>query len=209
MKKIVVLICCCLLALPVSSRAQDVPEGWEFGGWEFFEVYHNFGNSPFFGSFYFEHDNFHYRYFDCWYTRTILGAKILPWLKADVGYDFMKEPSALKHKLILDVTGTLKSGNFNVSLRERYLHTWTHSGGPQANELRSRLKVQYDVPHTRWSPYLAVEFISWGQWNKTRHYVGSLYNFNSWLQLETYYIYYTHNGKPAQHILGIGLNFTL
>ena len=76
MKKIVVLICCCLLALPVSSRAQEVPEGWEFGGWEFFEVYHNFGDSPFFGSFYFEHDNFHYKYFECWYTRTILGTKI-------------------------------------------------------------------------------------------------------------------------------------
>ena len=159
--------------------------------------------------FYFEHDNFHYKYFECWYTRTILGAKILPWLKADVGYDFMKEPSALKHKLILDLTGTLSSGNFNVSLRERYLHTWTHSGGPQANELRSRLMVKYNVPHTGWSPYLAVEFIGWGQWNKTRHYVGSLYNFTSWLQLEAYYIYYTHNGKPAQHILGIGLNFTL
>lgn len=54
-----------------------------------------------------------------------------------------------------------------------------------------------------------MEVISWDQWRKTRHYVGSHYNFNSWLQLETYYIYYTHRDKPAQHILGIGLNFTL
>ncbi len=198
-----------VMALPGTVKAQEVPEGWSFGGWEFFEVYHDFGKTPFFGSFYFEHDNFHYKYFDNWYTRTILGVKVLPWLKADVGYDFVKEPSVLKHKLILDLTGTLKSGNFNVSLRERYMHTWRHSGGPQANELRSRLKVQYNVPDTRWSPYLAVEVISWGQWIKTRHYVGSQYSFNDWLQLETYYIYYSHNGKPAQHILGIGLNFKL
>ena len=197
------------MALPGTVRAQEVPEGWSFGGWEFFEVSHDFGKTPFFGSFYFEHDNFHYKYFDNWYTRTILGVKVLPWLKADVGYDFVKEPSVLKHKLILDLTGTLKSGNFNVSLRERYMHTWIHSGGPQGNELRSRLKVQYNVPDTRWSPYLAVEVISWGQWIKTRHYVGSQYSFNDWLQLETYYIYYSHNGKPAQHILGIGLNFKL
>lgn len=198
-----------VMALPGTVKAQEVPEGWSFGGWEFFEVYHDFGKTPFFGSFYFEHDNFHYKYFDNWYTRTILGVKVLPWLKADVGYDFVKEPSVLKHKLILDLTGTLKSGNFNVSLRERYMHTWRHSGGPQANELRSRLKVQYNVPGTRWSPYLAMEVISWGDWIKTRHYVGSQYNFNDWLQLETYYIYYSHNGKPAQHILGIGLSFTL
>ena len=198
-----------VMALPETVKAQEVPEGWSFGGWEFFEVSHDFGKTPFFGSFYFEHDNFHYKYFDNWYTRTILGVKVLPWLKADVGYDFVKEPSVLKHKLILDLTGTLKSGNFNVSLRERYMHTWIHSGGPQGNELRSRLKVQYNVPDTRWSPYLAVEVISWGQWIKTRHYVGSQYSFNDWLQLETYYIYYSHNGKPAQHILGIGLNFKL
>ena len=198
-----------VMALPGTVKAQEVPEGWSFGGWEFFEVYHDFGKTPFFGSFYFEHDNFHYKYFDNWYTRTILGVKVLPWLKANVGYDFVKEPSVLKHKLILDLTGTLKSGNFNVSLRERYMHTWIHSGGPQANELRSRLKVQYNVPGTRWSPYLAMEVISGGDWIKTRHYVGSQYNFNDWLQLETYYIYYSHNGKPAQHILGIGLNFKL
>lgn len=198
-----------VMALPGTVKAQEVPEGWSFGGWEFFEVSHDFGKTPFFGSFYFEHDNFHYKYFDNWYTRTILGVKVLPWLKADVGYDFVKEPSVLKHKLILDLTGTLKSGNFNVSLRERYMHTWRHSGGPQTNELRSRLKVQYNVPGTRWSPYLAMEVISWGDWIKTRHYVGSQYNFNDWLQLETYYIYYSHNGKPAQHILGIGLNFKL
>ena len=192
-----------------KAWAQDeVPEGWSFGGWEFFEVYHDFGNSPFFGSFYFEHDNYHYKYFDNWYTRTTLGVKVLPWLKADVAYDFIKTPSDLRHKLLLDLTGTLKSGNFKVALRERYMHTWIQGGG-QGNELRSRLKVQYSIPDSRFTPFLAMEVISWKEWMKTRHYVGCCYDFTSWMQLEVYYLYYTHNGRPAQHILGLGLNFNI
>ena len=155
------LIILLALAFPLGVRAQEVPEGWNFGGWEFFEVYHDFGNSPFFGSFYFEHDNYQYKYFDNWYTRTTLGVKVLPWLKADVAYDFVKTPSDLRHKLLLDLTGTLKSGNFKVALRERYMHTWIQGDGGQSNELRSRLKVQYSIPDSHFTPYLAMEVISW------------------------------------------------
>lgn len=208
MSKVHKLVILLLLALPLNLRAQELPEGWSFGGWEFFEVYHDFGNSPFFGSFYFEHDNYHYKYFDNWYTRTTLGVKVLPWLKADAAYDFVVTPVDMKHKLLLDLTGTLKSGNFTVALRERYMHTWTHGGGAQSNELRSRLKIQYSIPDSRFRPYLAIEVISWKEWMKTRHYVACNYDFTSWMQLEVYYLYYTHNGRPAQHILGLGLNFT-
>ena len=185
------LIILLALAIPLGVRAQEVPEGWSFGG-----------------SFYFEHDNSHYKYFDNWYTRPTLGVKVLPWLKADVAYDFMKTSSDLRHKLLLDLTGTLKSGNFKVALRERYMHTWIQGGG-QGNELRSRLKVQYSIPDSRFTPYLALEVISWKDWMKTRHYVGCHYDFTSWMQLEVYYLYYTHNGRPAQHILGLGLNFNI
>lgn len=199
-----------VMTLPIVSRAQDVPEGWRSGGWEFVEVNHDFGDSPFFGTFYFEHDNLHYRYIDCWYTRTTLGVKLLPWLKADVAYDYLKEPSAVTHKLLLDVTGTLEEGPVKVSIRERYTHSWTPSLGEQGNVLRSRLKVQYAIPESRWSPYLAVEIFSWGDtWKRTRHYVACDYDLTDWMQFEAYYLYYTHAGRPAQHILGLGLNFFL
>ena len=46
-------------------------------------------------------------------------------------------------------------------------------------------------------------------WKKTRHYVACNYDITSWMQLEAYYLYYTHNGRPPQHILGIGMNFYL
>ena len=48
MSKVYKLVILLLLALPLNLRAQELPEGWSFGGWEFFEVYHDFGNSPFF-----------------------------------------------------------------------------------------------------------------------------------------------------------------
>ncbi len=207
MKKLLIsLLAVLCVSLPV--KAQEDPEGWNFGGWEFFEVYHDFGCGPFFGSFYFEHDNLQYRIFDEWYTRTTFGAKLLPWLKADVAYDFHRLPSAISHKFNLDVTGTLASGPLKASVRERYVHSWT--GGSEDDVLRSRLMVRYSPEKSRWSPYLAVEVFTWGvSWKKTRHYVACDYSITPWMQLEAYYLYYTHSAHSAQHIIGIGLNFEI
>ena len=193
-----------------AASAQEVPEGWRFGGWEFVEVNHDFGDGPLFGTFYFEHDNLQYRYFDCWYTRTTLGMKLLPWLSADVAYDYLKEPAAVTHKLNLDLTGALKLGPLKMAVRERWVHSWTPSFGTEGNVLRSRLKISCAIPESRWSPYLAIEVFSWGDtWKKTRHYVAMDYDITDWMQFEAYYLYYTHNGRPAQHILGLGFNFYL
>ena len=41
-----------VLLLPLCLRAQEAEDN-TFGGWEFIEVNHDFGESPFFGSFYF------------------------------------------------------------------------------------------------------------------------------------------------------------
>ena len=190
-------------------HAQEVPEGWNFGGWEFVELNHDFGKGPFFGSFYFEHDNLHYRRFDCWYTRTTIGMKLLSWLKADVAYDLLREPSVFTNKLLFDATATLKTGDLKVALRERYVHSWIGDGGGQDNVLRSRLKLQYHIPSSRFSPYVAIELFTWKDWKKTRHYVACNYDLTRWMQLEAYYLYYTHHRRPAQHILGMGVNFFL
>ena len=206
MKRTILLLLC---LFPLSLRAQEAEDN-TFGGWEFFEVNHDFGKSPFFGTFYFEHDNYQYQRLECWYTRTTLGVKVLSWLKADVAYDFLQEPSFHTHKLNLDLTGTLKSGNLKVAIRERYVHSWTPALGEEGNVLRSRLKVQYAIPESRWSPYLAVEVFTWGDsWKKTRHYVAWNYNFSDRVQIEAYYLYYAFNGVPAEHVIGLGLNFNL
>ena len=194
-----------LISKPLGAQeAQDNT----FGGWEFFEVNHDFGKSPIFASFYFEHDNYQYKRLDCWYTRTTLGVKLLPWLKFDVAYDFIREPAWLTHKAVADLTASLKQGGLKVSIRGRYQHGWTPETGDQSDVLRSRLKVQYAIPGTNFTPYLAAEVFTWGdKWKKTRHYVACDYDISKVVQLEAYYLYYAFNGVPAEHVLGIGINF--
>ena len=122
-------------------------------------------------------------------------------------YDFLHEPTADSHKALFDLTGTLTEGNLSVQLRERYIHSWTPALGGQGDVLRSRLKVQYAIPDSKFKPYLAMEVFTWGDtWKKTRHYVATTYDLNEHFQIEGYYIYYTFAGMPAEHILGIGMN---
>ena len=122
----------------------------------------------------------------------------------------MQEPKYVTHRAIADLTGILRQGNLKVALRERYMHTWTPAENKQGNELRSRLKVQYAVPETKLTPYLAMEVMTWGgKWNKTRHYVGCTYDVYNHVQLEGYYLYYTFNGAPAEHVVGVGVNICI
>lgn len=203
--KITILVAALSLLIPGALQAQ---ENDRFGGWEFFEVNHEFGNGPFFAKFYFEFDNFGFNRMECWYTRTSFGLKLFPWLKANLAYDYLRYPSFTTHKAVFDVIGTLKQGGLTVSIRERYMHDWTPSLGIQGDVLRSRLKVQYSIPETRFSPYLAVEVFTWGDvWKKTRHYVACDYDISKSVQLEAYYLYYAFNGLPAEHIIGTGVNF--
>lgn len=192
-----------MLFLPSTALLADT-----FGGWEFIEINHNFKNSKWFVTNYIEHDNISYSKFDCVYNRFTTGCYVLPWLRVGLAYDFMIEPGHLTHRGIAEVVGTLKSGNFKISLRERYFRIWKPDS--RSNELRSRLKVQYAIPDSKFSPYLAIEVFTWGtEWQKARHYAACTYNFNSWMQLEWYYMYYAFKDDPAQHIIGIGLNFDL
>ena len=194
------------LLIPVRLSAQEAEDN-TFGGWEFIDINHDFDGSPFFAKFYFEHDNFQYKRFQDWYTRTTFGAKILPWLKADLAYDYIQYPSYATHKAVFDVMATLKEGSFSVSIRERYMHDWTPSLGTQGNILRSRLKVQYDIPDTRFSPYLAVEVFTWGDvWKRTRHYVACDFDITGKIQFEAYYMYYAFRDIPAEHVIGLGFN---
>ena len=204
----VYFLCAVVLTLqglcPLSAQEK---EDNTFGGWEFIEVNHDFGKSPVFATFYFEHDNYRYRRLECWYTRTTLGVKLLPWLKADVAYDYIREPSWVTHKAAFDMTASLRQGGLKVSVRERYMHSWTPALGSEGDILRSRLKVQYDIPESRFSPYLAVEVFTWGdEWKKTRHYVACDYNLSKTVQLEAYYLYYAFNALPAEHVIGLGVN---
>lgn len=157
MKRTAVLVASILAFFLTDTAAAQDAEDNSFGGWEFLELYHDFGNSNWFASVYFEHDNYQYKRLDGWYIRTTVGYKLARWLKADVCYDFLHEPTADSHKALFDLTGTLTEGNLSVQLRERYTHSWTPALGGQGDVLRSRLKVQYAIPDSKFKPYLAME----------------------------------------------------
>lgn len=198
-----------LLSLSICVDAQQTEEDNSFGGWHFVEVDHKFGDSKWTGMLYFEHENFQYQRLDCWFIRPGVRYNVLPWLKLGVSYDFLKVPSTYGHRAVFDVVGTLKEGNLSAALRFRYLHTWKPELGTEDNELRTRLIVSYKIPETRFMPYVAVEIFTWGgQWRKSRHYVACTYDVTKWMQAEAFYML-TFRSKDPEHILGLGMNFTI
>lgn len=198
-----------LLHQPITMKAQETTKDNNFGGWHFLEVAHQFGDSKWSGKVYFEHENFQYQRLDCWFLRPAIGYKALPWLKLNVGYDYLKLSDTYGHRALFDVTGTLREGSLSAALRFRYLHTWKPELGTQDNELRTRLIVAYALKNAPITPYLAVEVFTWGaQWRKSRHFVACTYDITNFLQLEGFYMLTFSDSNP-EHVLGLGINFSI
>lgn len=198
-----------MLSLSVCMNAQQAEVDNSFGGWHFVEVDHKFGDSKWSGMLYFEHENFQYQRLDCWYIRPGVRYGLLPWLKLGLSYDYLKVPSTYGHRAVIDMVGTLKEGNLSAALRMRYLHTWKPELGTEDNEMRTRLIVSYKIPETRFIPYLAVEIFTWGgEWRKSRHYAACTYDITDFMQVEGFYML-TFRSKDPEHIMGLGMNFTL
>ena len=202
------LILAMMLLSPLSGYAQQEEDN-SFGGWHFVEIAHKFGNSKVTGMLYFEHENYQYKRLDCWYLRPSVRYNVLPWLKLGLSYDYLKVPDTYGHRLVPEVTGTLKEGRLSVSLRFRYLHTWKPELHTQDDELRTRLLVSYRIPNLKLMPYMATEAFTWGnEWRKTRNYVACTYDVTNYMQTEAFYML-TFTKKEMQHILGFGMNFTI
>jgi len=177
-------------------------------GWGSVEVNHDFTKAKLYLTGFIQYESIGFEKTEDVYGRFSFGVKPLKWLSFGVNYVPLYDnlSTGWKHYFEGDVVGTLRSGNFKVSLRERYRHGFT----TDSNELRSRLKVAYAVPKTNFTPYMAIEVFTWGtEWKRTRHYVGCTYNFTKSIQLDWYYMYYTFQGKPEKHVLGLSLNFNI
>lgn len=202
------LILAMMLLSPLSGYAQQEDDN-SFGGWHFVEIAHRFGDSKVTGMFYFEHENYQYKRLDCWFLRPGVRYNALSWLKLGLSYDYLKVPDTYGHRLVPEVTGTLKEGRLSVSLRFRYLHTWKPELHTQNDELRTRLLVSYRIPNLKLMPYVAAEAFTWGnEWRKTRNYVAFTYDVTNYMQAEAFYML-TFTKKEMQHILGFGINFTI
>ena len=148
-----------LLAMMLSSsllgyaRQEDDNS---FGGWHFVEISHKFGYPKVTGMLYFEHENYQYKRLDCWYLRPGIRYSVFPWLKLGLSYDYLKVLDTYGHRVVPEVTGTLKEGRLSASLRFRYLHTLKPELHTQDNELRTRLLVSYKIPDLKLMPYVAT-----------------------------------------------------
>ena len=93
--------------------------------------------------------------------------KINDWLKAQAGYVLIEVMNSSgewnpRHRVYLDLTGTLKSGQWRFSLKEKL--QLTHRSGvnayqttPNALSLKSRIKAEYSGSGSV-SPYVYAEF---------------------------------------------------
>lgn len=200
-RKILVFVFGLLFAL-LNIEAQP-SEGQTFGGWMFLEVNYHWKRLHL--KEYIEHDNLEFNRFECWYSRTSVAFNFLPFLEAGVNYVPLRNSGGTwEHFFEVDLIGTLKSGDFKVTLRERFRHGLTHRG---SDELRSRLKVSYAIPGSHWGVYMAPEVFThnW-EWKKTRHYLALTYDVSSWMQIESYYMFYAFRSAPSEHVIGLGLN---
>lgn len=197
-----------LMATVFAADSLWAQENDDFGTWTDFQATKSWKRA--YVSFRAEYrSNQNVQSLDCWFLRPTVGIKITPWLKFDVGYDFFNKPSTVQHRILPSLTATLKEGNLTVSLRERYTLIYSPSTEACSHLLRSQLKAQYAIPESRFKPYLAVEVFTWKNWQKTRHYVGTLFHIAEHHELDLFYMYYTFDDKPSEHVLGLGYHISL
>ena len=101
------------------------------------------------------------------YTTADLSYKFGRHLKAGAGYSYIAVSDEgewkNRHRGFADVTGSVKVGDFKLSLRERFQATYkaydinTFQQPQTAYALKSRFKVVYDIPRCSWNPYISAE----------------------------------------------------
>ena len=102
--------------------------------------------------------------FDRLHSDLSLGWKICDFLKADAGYVFILKPSDLRHRPYISLTGSLKSGPWHFSLKEKFQLTCIPREDlnlfqqPRCKaELKSRVKASYKARTVPLEPYAAFE----------------------------------------------------
>jgi len=109
-----------LLTASFLSWAQEQEYDNTFGGWNFIEVNHDFKKHSIYLTGYIECDNYQFQRLECVYGRFSVGYMPLKWLKFGLNYVPLYEPDRWKHYIEADLVGTLKSGDFKVSISFSY-----------------------------------------------------------------------------------------
>ena len=212
MKKVFVSLLSALALTAVQAGAQTPSD---LGTWTSIQLVKSFG-APY-AMARLEHRSFDsIRSTECWFGMVGGGYNFNSWLKGDLSYEYWSIPSAgrmIQHKAVLSFTETLKRDGLAVSLREKYELAYNPDAKSFSNTLRTRLRGQYKIPESIFTPYLMYEFFSLldnGSWVRSLHYAGTEISFGRGHSLDVFYLYHLY-GKGGQtaatHVIGIGYNY--
>lgn len=136
-----------------------------------------------------------------------------------------------RHRAAFAVTGSYKWGQFTLSLRELYQYTH-HTGGFYVGKvdaetgkvksdeyietkdkhlLRSRLKGEYKIRKSGFTPYLTAEIynnFSGFAYEKSRFTIGTEYKFTKHHSVDIFYRYMLGDDNGS-HVIGLGYQFKL
>lgn len=134
-----------------------------------------------------------------------------------------------RHRLGVYVIGRYKHRNLSVSLRERYQYTYRPEKNVDRydtedsnlylkylvksnckNVLRSRIKIDYSINNTPFSPYIFYElFHIQNGLEKTRYSNGTIFKINESNFLDIYYRFqnFCKSDQNSDHIIGIGYKY--
>lgn len=182
-----------------------------------------------------------------WSLSPGLSYRFTPWLKADAAYTYIYRrvegettrkgnyvPAywSPRHRFTASLTGSVKLGRFELSLRERYQFTHRRAlsvpkydgddGSRKDDEqvsaknehmLRSRAEVAYDIRRSPFTPYASVEtyndLAGSLSLDKTRFTLGTEIKLAKRHTLDVYYRFQDHadDDEANGHLVGVGYKF--
>jgi hypothetical protein len=153
---------------------------------------------------------------ECWFAMAGGGYYFNSWLKGDLSYEYWSIPSAgnmVQHKAVLCFTETLKRDGLAVALREKYELAYNPASHSISNTLRTRLRGQYKIPESAFTPYVMYELfgsLDGKGWIRSLHYAGTEISLGGGHSLDFFYMYHLYDKAGltgACHLLGIGYTF--
>ncbi|MBQ7268742.1 MAG: DUF2490 domain-containing protein [Bacteroidales bacterium] len=202
-----------LALVSVPARAQNATD--DFGTWTSLQVVKSFG-APYVMA-RLEHRSYrNVTGTESWFVMAGGGFNFTKWLKGDLSYEFWKIPSAeniTQHKGVLSFTETLRRDNLAFALREKYEFAYIPEKQSFRNTLRIRLRGQYTIPESIFTPYLMYEFFSsldGRGWIRSLHYAGMDIALGKGHFLDFFYMYHlygTSGPNGSRHLLGLGYTF--
>ena len=135
-----------------------------------------------------------------------------------------------RHRFTASLTGSFDLGRFGFSIRERYQYTYrpetttcrydfdnewwedTDVKTKHKHMLRSRLKIDYNIPKCKFTPYVSAELFNDMALEKTRFNAGVDYTLKKKHEFGIYYRYQIVNkndddNEVDEHMIGLSYKF--